>query len=322
MCKWFKFLCPILFGLILYQSINVKEEKMAVKKVSESGLKEIISSESIRYEVYDDANGKPISSYSELKGYPTIGVGHRIKDNERTYFSKYLKGNGKLSKSQVMVLFSKDVPKYTQPVLKRINKPITQSMLDALVSLAYNAGPNAKSVKEATAKINELDYKGAAQAILNGPTKSKVKGKYVTRPGLVKRRKSEAKLFLKDGVPGSKLQKFMFWTGILAGLGAASMLLKKAVFGSKSIDDENLYDLTNRMIKQKIEQRKGKHLKVPKGQIEKTMEEWGPEIDRLTIGLGHSVSPPHIGNDEKEMLGFDKQRTRERGTYTEHQRRK
>ena len=193
---------------------------MAITKVSEKGLAELIKTEGVRYQVYDDANGKPISSYSQARGYPTIGVGHLIKKSERDYFSKYLKGRGKLSKSQVMKLLAKDMPKYTDPVLKRIKQPITQSMLDALVSLAYNTGTNSRSVKGAIAKINQKDYKGASQEIANGPTTSKGR----TLKGLVKRRKREAEWFLEDGKPGSLLQRIFFWTGMTAGTIAVSLV--------------------------------------------------------------------------------------------------
>ena len=198
---------------------------MAIKEISDEGLKELIKTEGVRYQVYDDRTGKPVSSYSDVRGYPTIGVGHLIKDRERSYFSKYLKGRSSLSKSQVFKLLRQDVPKYTDPLLKKIEKPITQSMLDALVSLAYNTGPNSRSVKNSIARINQKDYKGAAQAILDGPTTSKGR----TLKGLVKRRKAEYEWFLKDGEPGSLLQRMFFWTGITAATVALGVTVKNII---------------------------------------------------------------------------------------------
>jgi GH24 family phage-related lysozyme (muramidase) len=191
-----------------------------ITEPSDAGLEEIIKSEGIYYQVYDDATGKVVSSYEEVKGFPTIGVGHLIKDKERSTFAEFLGGRKKMSKSQVFQLFKSDMPKYSKPIADRLKEPVTQSMFDALVSLAFNAGTNAKSLKAAIAAINNKDYKQAAQEILNGPTTSK--GRKLK--GLVKRREREASLFLKEGTPGAFLQRLFFWTGVTAGTIAASIL--------------------------------------------------------------------------------------------------
>ena len=185
---------------------------MSITKVSDKGIKELIKSEGVRTQVYDDRGGKTVSSYQQVQGYPTIGVGHRIMPNEEPNFSKYLRGKSKMSENEVFSLLKKDLPKYSEPVRKRIKKPVTQAMFDALVSLAYNAGPNASSVKKAIAKINEEDYNAAAQAILNGPTKSK--GRVLQ--GLVKRRQKEYQMFLSEGKP-SKIKKAA--KGLIYGVG-------------------------------------------------------------------------------------------------------
>jgi len=187
---------------------------------SDEGLQELIRTEGVRYQVYDDATGKTVSSYSEVRGYPTIGVGHLIKDKERSQFAQFLGGRKKMSKNQVFRLLKHDIPKYAKPVAKRIEAPITQSMFDALVSLAYNAGTNARSLKAAIAAINNKDYDQAAKEILNGPTTSKGR----TLKGLVKRRKAEYELFISQGKPGALLQRIFFWTGVTAGTIAASIL--------------------------------------------------------------------------------------------------
>lgn len=155
--------------------------------------------EGVRYQVYDDRTGRIISRFSQAKGYPTIGVGHRIYPKEQQTYSKYLGGKRKLSGYQVKELLRNDVKKFEIKLNKRIgDATITQSMWDALVSLAFNTGGNSSAVKKASSSIVAKDYKGAAQAILDGPVKSK--GRVIT--GLVKRRKAETRLFMKDGVPG------------------------------------------------------------------------------------------------------------------------
>ena len=170
-------------------------------RMSTNGLKELIKSEGVRYQVYDDANGRTLYSYSDAIRYPTIGVGHLIyKPNgkdERERFKAYLGGGKSMSEKQVMDLLREDLPKYEDPVAQKIQKPVTKQMFDALVSLAFNAGPNARAIKNAIAAINNEDYQGASDAIRNGP---KTSGGTLVQ-GLVKRRNEEADWFLSGGLP-------------------------------------------------------------------------------------------------------------------------
>lgn len=170
-------------------------------RMSTDGLRRLIKSEGVRYQVYDDANGRVISSYSQAIRYPTIGVGHLIYRpgvvDQRSRFEKYLGGRQSMTENQVMDLLQEDLPKYEDPVSSKIEKPVTAEMFDALVSLAFNAGPNSKSVLNAIAAINNEDYQGASDAIRNGP---KTSGGELVQ-GLVKRRNEEADWFLSGGLP-------------------------------------------------------------------------------------------------------------------------
>ena len=98
-----------------------------------------------------------------------------------------------MSERQVMNLFEEDVAKHTDPWIKKIKTPVTQSMVDALVSLAFNAGVNSSALRKAIDAINIRDYQGASDAI-NART-----GQVVS--GLVRRRNEEADMFLEDGLP-------------------------------------------------------------------------------------------------------------------------
>ena len=170
-------------------------------RMSKEGLKELIKTEAVRYQVYDDANGRTLYSYSDAIRYPTIGVGHLIYKpgviDQRERFKEYLGGGKSMSEKQVMDLLREDLPKYEDPVAQKIQKPVTKQMFDALVSLAFNAGPNAKAVKNAINAINNEDYQGASDAIRNGP---KTSGGTLVQ-GLVKRRNEEADWFLSGGLP-------------------------------------------------------------------------------------------------------------------------
>lgn len=200
-------------------------------KISDEGLRELIASEGAKSQVYDDRTGKTVSSYSQVQGYPTIGVGHLIRDSERQTFAPYLGGGKQMTQYQLMELLRSDVKRFEDKLNSSITIPITQSMWDALVSLSFNAGSNSYAVKDAIAKINARDYIGAAKAILNGPVKSK--GKVLE--GLVKRRKREAMLFMKDGLPGQK--------NILIGLGIMSALGLTAFFGTRYVKEHGIPEL-------------------------------------------------------------------------------
>ena len=172
----------------------------------------------------------PVSDFKESKGYPTIGAGHLIKDaaefekfKEYTLKSITTDSDGKpidqkafnnasssitieaylLSDDDIMNLFKQDVDLHTQ-FKTRITQPITQEMFDALTSIAFNAGWEAKHPKKGYKMpiqyiielINKKKYKSAQQKILTTATTSKGKNS----DGLVARRKDEAEKFGKGGI--------------------------------------------------------------------------------------------------------------------------
>lgn len=171
--------------------------------VSASALQALLRMEGAIPYVYDDGDGtwpkRRISSFS-TKGYPTIGVGHRIYPSEQERFKQNLKGGRDLSTDEMMALLQEDIDERiaTPSFRERLLVPITQSMWDALVTQAFNTGPNANSVKTAIFHINKKDWAGAQAALANGPVTSKGK----TLDALVRRRAYEANLFMQDGEPG------------------------------------------------------------------------------------------------------------------------
>lgn len=172
------------------------------RSFSSSALQKLIEHEGAIPYVYDDGDGTwpkvNISDYN-TQGYPTIGVGHLIRSSEYDKYRPYLKGGGSvMSSSQMQSLLASDVERVAEAKLRdQIQVPITQSMWDALVMQAFNTGANATSIKNAIAAINQKDYEGAQQALLNGPTSSK--GRYLS--ALAKRRQTEAEMFMEDGYP-------------------------------------------------------------------------------------------------------------------------
>ena len=198
-------------------------------EVSKKGLRYLIQSEVAIPYVYDDGDGtwpkRRITSYN-TKGYPTIGVGHRIYPDEQETFRKYL-GTGKdMPESEIMALLDRDINKRiaTPDWKARVLVPITQSMYDALVHMAFNTGPNATSVRTAIAAINRKDWLAAQQAIANGPVTSKGKRK----EALVKRRAFEASYFMEDGEPGL-VEAVPTWVWATGGSISALLLVWAAI---------------------------------------------------------------------------------------------
>ena len=187
------------------------------KSVSGKGLQDLIGSEAIRTQVYDDNDGRTISSYEESVGGPTIGIGHLIRPDEREYFSQFLGGRKEMTRKQVFDLFRKDVQAHVDPWIGTIKKPVTQEMIDALASLAFNVGVNSRTLKNAIEAINRKDYKGASDIIRSGPTRNAATGLVV--PGLVTRRNKEADLFLSGGLP-SPIPTIIVSSSLLLLIGA------------------------------------------------------------------------------------------------------
>lgn len=182
-------------GDIDYSSLSgaiiIPQAKKGKKSISKNWLRIIKGYEgSIPY-VYDDSTAKPISDYSACKGYPTIGVGHRIDNNQKNYFAKYLKGKSPISENEIINLLIKDAQSRVDFLNKKITKEITQNQFDALLSFFFNCGKHPKLL-EAISALNGGRVADAAKAIRNGPTISK--GKVYS--GLVARRKAEAELII------------------------------------------------------------------------------------------------------------------------------
>ena len=160
-------------------------------QMSDQGLEILKKMEGVRYQVYDDKTGKVVSSYQEVQGYPTIGVGHLIKDKEREFYKEYLSGGKELTESQVNDLFRKDIEKHTT-FKNQISVPITQNMFDAMASFSFNAGPNALKQDGIIDLINRKDYQSAGKKIKSSRVSALDDPNYLSN-----RRSKESELFLR-----------------------------------------------------------------------------------------------------------------------------
>jgi lysozyme len=150
------------------QYTHIEEDVMAI---AESTLDYITKEEGFRNKAYKDS-----------KGLLTIGVGHLIKASEPHLV------NAVLTDEQVKELLKSDLRWCSEAVESSVKVPLTQKQFDALYSLCFNIGETAFKKSTVVRRLNENNYKGAADAILmwNKPAV------------LEKRRRRERDLFLAD----------------------------------------------------------------------------------------------------------------------------
>ena len=99
-------------------------------------------------------------AYKDSKGLWTIGVGHLIKADEQHLITTTL------TDEQVEELLRSDLKWCSEAVESSVRVPLTQPQFDALYSLCFNIGETNFRKSTVLRKLNEGDYKGAADAIL------------------------------------------------------------------------------------------------------------------------------------------------------------
>lgn len=113
--------------------------------------------------------------------------------------STYLADNSRVTENTRLtvkeandLLYSKVDTLYAPGIRRNLKAPVTQSMFDALVSMAYNAGVPGVSSSAVMSSVNSTDYEQAAAQILFFKTNNGT---------LSARRGREKTLFSKDGFP-------------------------------------------------------------------------------------------------------------------------
>jgi lysozyme len=150
-----------------------------VQKQTELNQQEIfdwfVAREGLRYSKYPDAGGF------------AIGIGHFIKPGEENLLNKTL------TQQEVLDLFNKDFKEVLNTVNTNVKVPLNKNQKLAMLSYAWNVGPNAFKNSQLVKRLNEGNYTGAAVLF---PT-SIVTSQGVFNQGLVNRRKLEQQLFSK-----------------------------------------------------------------------------------------------------------------------------
>jgi len=142
--------------------------------------------------------GNPLTCYLDPVGVPTIGTGFTMRSAAvrralaRLGITKLVPGKTKITAAQSDAIFASVLADEFEPAVVRASpKNRTQHQMDAAVSAIYNLGAGAMQWTWADL-WRAGDIKGAAAYL--GSHYNTAKGKKL--PGLVRRRKEEADLFL------------------------------------------------------------------------------------------------------------------------------
>ena len=171
-------------------------------KFGSDGRSALIGSEGKKDHVYDDDTGDFVTRYEDVKGYPTIGYGHLITEEEKNKYKRNLwqqPGSVPLTDKEIDELYKADINSREAQLNSLLGEKsvLTQEMYDATFSMGYNTGFGATVIKRVAASIKNKDYFAAATHISNGPDTSKG----VFKPALKRRRQKEADEFASGGTP-------------------------------------------------------------------------------------------------------------------------
>lgn len=126
--------------------------------------------------------GLSLTRYGDATGLATIGYGHLIKPTENYQ---------EISEDEALDLLHNDLEIAGNAVERLIKVQLDDNEFSALVDFVYNLGSGILQASTLRAKLNRGDYKGAA-----GQFNRWVYAGANKLPGLIKRRETEAELFL------------------------------------------------------------------------------------------------------------------------------
>ena len=116
-------------------------------------------------------------------GYPTVGYGHVVRPNE-DYSSP-------VSEAEAELLLRKDAQTAQNAVLRLITVSLTDGQFDALVSFTYNLGGGALQRSTLRSKVNREEHDDVPAEFMKWVWAGGRK-----LPGLIKRRRAEALLYM------------------------------------------------------------------------------------------------------------------------------
>ena len=106
-----------------------------------------------------------------------------------------------ITKEQAEQFLEKDLEWVERVIATTVKVPLNQNQYDALASFIYNLGGTNFRNSTLLRKLNEGDYRGAANEFLKWDKQRQKDGKLVPLTGLTKRRTKEKALFLEPMNP-------------------------------------------------------------------------------------------------------------------------
>jgi lysozyme len=134
--------------------------------------------------------GLRTTAYLDSGGVRTIGCGHTGSGT----------GESPITIERAYELAREDVASSEGCINRNVAAPLTQSMFDALVSLAFNMGCTGLMRTGVVDLVNARRYHDAAEKIRSVGLRDR-NGTLLR--GLVTRRENESAMFLQDGLPSS-----------------------------------------------------------------------------------------------------------------------
>lgn len=142
--------------------------------------------------IYDDRDPgktkKPVQSFKEVVGYPTIGIGIKISTEED--FAYWLK-QVPLTYEHAKELYIEKLKPYVRAVAKT-PFAFKQNQFNAMVSFCYNVGPTGYKNSDVYEALCCGDTKRAMDVLM-----TYVHSQGIYSPGLKSRRSEEKKMFCR-----------------------------------------------------------------------------------------------------------------------------
>lgn len=135
-----------------------------------------------------DLEGLRTNAYTDSSGVRTIGCGHTGAGVRQ----------GTITIEQAYALARQDIASFEACIHRNVLVPLTPSMFDALVSIAYNMGCGGLIKTGVVDLVNQKKYEQAGARIRNVGTTDR---RGVILRGLVTRREIESAMFMQDGLP-------------------------------------------------------------------------------------------------------------------------
>lgn len=144
----------------------------------------------------EEFEGRKNQVYNCPAGCPTIGIGHKLTDQEINSGQIIIAGQAidyrqGLSDEQIDALVCQDAQKFEETVNSLIRVPLNQNQFDALVSFTFNIGAGALASSTLLKVLNGSNYTAVPEQMKRWKFSN---GQVL--PGLVTRRQKEADLFM------------------------------------------------------------------------------------------------------------------------------